>query len=70
MRMSIRFEVDNGYLAVMVEISHGGYCGQFYFDHNMNYLGAIEIYNPPWGKNKKAALAAIILIKFPYVLNQ
>ena len=47
MRMSIRFEIDSGYLTVVVEISHGGYCGQFYFDHNMSYLGAIEVYNPP-----------------------
>ena len=64
MRMSIRLEVGNGCLTVVVEILHGGYCGTFYFDQNMNYLGAIEIYNPPWVKNKKAAFAAITLIEF------
>ena len=47
MIVTIKYELDDGYLTVVVEVSHGGYCGKFYFGHNMNYLGAIEIFNPP-----------------------
>ena len=47
MIVTIKYELDDGHLTVVVEVSHGGYCGKFYFDHNMNYLGAIEIFNPP-----------------------
>ena len=47
MIVTIKYELDDGYLTVVVEVSHGGYCGKFYFDHNMNYLGAFESFNPP-----------------------
>ena len=37
------------YWPEMVEfvVEDGGYTGRFKYDYNLNYLGAIESYNPP-----------------------
>ena len=61
MIVTIAYEIVNGYVTVVLEISYGGYSGQFFFDHNLRYLGAIEILNPPWNEINRlqAAFAAI-----------
>ena len=45
--MIITVTYSNGIFTVVLEFVDGGhYKGQFWFDQNLNYLGAIETFNP------------------------
>ena len=48
--MQINVFYEMAHRRVVLEILDGGYTGKFFFDEDYQYLGAIEIYNPPWGE--------------------
>ena len=47
MILTISIVIEEGEARVLLHIQHGGYDGKFWFDQNGQYLGAIELYNPP-----------------------
>ena len=47
MILTISVVIEEGEARVLLHIQHGGYDGKFWFDQNGQYLGAIELYNPP-----------------------
>ena len=47
MILTISFTIEDGEVRLLLQIQHGGYNGKFWFDINGNYIGAIEVYNPP-----------------------